>query len=58
MKIVRDGKEYELTPEELYNAYLEQEAIYDYSNIKDNIEGYLNPDEYERLKNNEDFILC
>lgn len=58
MKIIRDGKEYELTPEELYNAYLEQESIYDHSNIKDNMEGYLNYDEYKRLKNNETFIEC
>lgn len=58
MKIVRDGKEYELTKDELYSAYLEQEAIYDQANIRNNMEGYLSSDEFVRLKNNESFIEC
>lgn len=56
MKIIRDGKEYELTREELLSAYLEQERIYDIGNIRDNMEGYLPYEQYERLKGNETFI--
>jgi len=56
MKIIRDGKEFELTREELIEAYQEQEAIYDRMNIRDNMEGYLNYEEYKRLKGNQDFI--
>lgn len=56
MKIIRDGKEFELTREELIEAYQEQEAIYDQMNIRDNMEGYLGYEEYHRLKNNADFV--
>ena len=38
MKIFRDGKEYELTPEELFEAYLEQEHIYDVDDVKSELE--------------------
>ena len=56
MKIVRDGKEIELTKEELRQAYEEQEEIYDIACIKRGIENYLEEDEYEMLKDNEEFI--
>lgn len=56
MKIVRDGQEYELTSSELYDAYIEQEEIFDRQNIENNIENYLDEDEYEKLKDNHDFI--
>ena len=38
MKIVRDGKEYELTSNELYEAYREQEALYDIDDVKSELE--------------------
>ena len=56
MKIFRDGKEYELTKEELFEAYLEQESIYDRTNIVENMEEHLSPEQYARLNDNEDFI--
>lgn len=56
MKIVRDGKEIELTKEELLEAYEEQQEIYDTDCIKRGIENYLEEYEYEMLKDNEDFI--
>lgn len=56
MLIVRDGKEIELTSEELFRAYEEQERIYDMQNIEDNMEEYLDENEYEKLKNNRGFI--
>lgn len=56
MKIVREGKEIELTEEELYTAYREQRSIMDVENIEANMECYLDKDEYEALKDNEDFI--
>lgn len=56
MIIIRDGKEIELTKEELFNAYIEQESIFDTQNIEDNMENYLDESEYDLLKNNKEFI--
>ncbi len=56
MKIIREGKEIELTKEELFNAYLEQENLFDVQNIEDNMECYLDEDEFDMLKGNENFI--
>lgn len=56
MKIIRDGKEIELTKEEVFNAYMEQENIFDIQNIEDNMENYLDELEYDLLKNNKEFI--
>lgn len=56
MKIIREGKEIELTREELFNAYLEQENLFDIQNIEDNMECYLDEDEFDILKDNKDFI--
>ena len=56
MKINRDGKQYELTANELFQAYKEQEHIYDLDNIRMNMEDYLDEDVYECLKDNEEFI--
>lgn len=56
MKIIREGKEIELTREELFNAYIEQENIFDIQNIEDNMENYLDESEYELLKDNKEFI--
>lgn len=50
MKIIRNGKEYELTGNELFNAYLEQEHLFDVQNIEENMESYLTEEEYEALK--------
>ena len=56
MKIVRDGKEIELTKDEIFNAYLEQESMYDIENIEQNMGNFLTEDEYEVLKDKEIFI--
>lgn len=56
MKIIREEKEIELTREELFNAYIEQENIFDIQNIEDNMEKYLNESEYDLLKNNKQFV--
>ena len=56
MKIVRDGKEIELTDEELFRAYQEQERIYDMQNIEDNMAAYLDEKEHEKLEDNQSFI--
>lgn len=56
MKIIREGKEIKLTREELFNAYIEQENIFDIQNIEDNMENYLEESEYDLLKDNKQFI--
>ena len=56
MVIVRDGKEIELTKDEIYQAYLEQESMFDLENIDLNMEVYLSKEEYELLKDNKDFM--
>lgn len=56
MKIIRDGKEIELTKDELFNAYMEQENIFDIQNIEDHMENYLDESEYDLLKDNKEFI--
>lgn len=56
MKIIRDGKEIELTKDELFKAYMEQENIFDIQNIEDNMENYLDESEYDLLKDNKEFI--
>ena len=56
MKIVRDGKEIELTKDEIFKAYLEQESMYDIENIEENMSNFLSEDEYEILKDKETFI--
>lgn len=56
MKIIREGKEIELTPDEIFQAYLEQEHLFDIQNIENNMEYHLSEEEYEELKDNRDFI--
>ena len=60
MKITRtiSGKtiEIEPTPEDIFATHKEQEAQNLYDDVKHNMTLYLNDDEYERLKDNEDFI--
>ncbi len=56
MKIIREGKEIELTSEELFNAYMEQVNVFDIQNIEENMENYLEESEYDLLKNNNRFI--
>ncbi len=40
MKIIRDGKEIELTPNELYQAYEEQEHILDMEEVRFTLDCY------------------
>ena len=56
MKIIGDGKEFELTREELFNAYVEQRWLFAVENIEMNMENYLENDEYEVLKDNREFV--
>lgn len=56
MKIIREGKEIELTSTELFDAYVEQEHLFDIQNIINNMVNNLSEDEYEKLKDNRDFI--
>ena len=56
MIIVRDGKEFELTPEELRRAFWEQNRLYDIEDIKTNMEEHMDEDDYELLKDNKAFI--
>ena len=56
MKIIREGKVIELTTDELFAAYQKQEALFDIQNIKENMQNYLNEQEYDTLKNNQEFI--
>lgn len=56
MKITREGKEFELTAEELFQAYQEQERLFDRMNIEHNLENYVSSEEYSRLKGNTDFM--
>ena len=56
MTIYRDGKEYALTEEEMEKAYLEQDHKYNLENIKDSMDYYLNPEDYNILKDNNDFV--
>lgn len=56
MIIVRDGKEFELTPEELRKAFWEQNRLYDIEDIKINMEVYMDENDYELLKDNMEFI--
>lgn len=56
MKIIRNRQEFELTADELFNAYKEQQYIFDIENIKYNMENYLDELEYDLLNDNEEFI--
>ena len=53
-----DGKTHEitLTDDELYQAYNEKEWLYAIDNITVNMKNYLSADEYEILKDNNDFL--
>lgn len=56
MEIYRDGRVIELTEQEIFLAYQEQEHIYDMENVKGNLETYLPPEDYVKLKENKRFI--
>lgn len=56
MKIIRNGQEFELSKDELFKAYKEQQALFDTQIINDNMEKYLDKTEYAALKNNQSFI--
>lgn len=48
MKIKRDGREYELTPAELTEAYFEQQSNYDIQDCKNGIQTIIDDDIDER----------
>ena len=54
MKIIRDGKTYKLTEEELLNAFLEEQHNSDMDLIKNNLEYYDADD--EGLEHNKTFL--
>ena len=54
MKIIRDGKEIELTQNEMIDAYVEQERQWDIDRITELIEGH---DELQEL-NNDMKLFC
>lgn len=56
MDVIRDGKTYTLTSDELFDAYLEQERKFDIDSVINNMETYLDEDEIESYKNNDVFI--
>lgn len=56
MEICRDGKAIELTEQEVFSAYEEQENIYDMENVRENMETYLDLGSYLKLKENQEFI--
>lgn len=58
MKVFRENIEFELSDDELYNAFLEQQNRFDKEDIISSLECYTNKD-YEllkSLKNNKTFI--
>ena len=56
MKIIRDKKEFTLTEQELLNAYLEQQEIFDKKEITDSMEDYLSMELYDLLKDNKEYL--
>lgn len=58
MKISRNGETFELTSDELFLAYQEQEVLFSIQNIEDNMASgdYLDEREYKVLKNNREAI--
>lgn len=60
MKITRNGQDIELTSDEVFQAYLEQESIFDRQNVENNLKEQLNglgrPCLYPKLKKDDNFI--
>ena len=56
MKIERNGIEYELTAQELWKAFCEQQHLNDISDIDLNLECYLSEDETEKVKDSKEFF--
>lgn len=56
MQIIRDGKQIELTENEVYLCYKEQLRTFNQENISENMEYYLSDEEYHLLKNHKAFI--
>lgn len=56
MKIIRDKKEFTLTEQELLNAYLEQQELFDKKEITDSMEDYLSMELYDLLKDNKEYL--
>lgn len=56
MKIIRNGKEYELTSNELYEAYLEKEHEIYVEEIEFVLGAYMSKKAYEKFQDNKEFI--
>ena len=56
MKIIRNGEEFELTETELLLAYKEQKRRFEIQDVEENMESNLSKAEYEKLKDNMEFI--
>lgn len=56
MKITRDNKEYELTKEELWQSFCEQQHLNDISEINFYLSCHLSDDDVEKVKDNEEFF--
>lgn len=57
MKIKRDGKVYELTPQELYEAYEEQTLLFNIEHIVENLSEFLDKEEdCKALENNPEAL--
>lgn len=56
MKITRNGEDYELTREELWKAFCEQQHLNDISDIDLNLDSYLSEDDVEKVEDNKEFF--
>lgn len=56
MKIERNGIKYELTAQELWVAYCEQQHLNDISDIELNLEDNLSENRIRNVENNRDFL--
>ena len=56
MKIERNGIEYELTTQELWKAFCEQQHLNDISDIDLNLDSYLSEDDIEKVKDDDEFF--
>lgn len=56
MTITRNGVEYELTQEELYRAFQEQQHLNDISNIDLYLENLVEEEVFEKVKDNNEFF--
>ncbi len=55
MTIIRNGEEFELTAQELLDAYDEQQELFDIETVKNNLD-CLDEEFYERFKDDDNFL--